>query len=156
MTLTLSGGLPVTSLWAGPGTPSDTRYMTTEELFEIYQNRSWIWSEGAGYFPTKERKFSAYSGSGAKAAFAEGRWFLTWMGKACFNANWHGADYDVEKLTCFGHRTDGKVIYQRKEPIGDWYVFKSRNGGHGDAIAKLLLGDYVSAGLNRNRATLGK
>ena len=133
-----------------------TRYMTTDELFEIYHNRSWIWSDGAGYFPNKERKFTAYSGSGSNAAFAEGRWFLTWMGKACFRAIWHGADYDAQKLTCFGHRTDGKIIYQRTEPNGEWYVFKSKRAGNTYEIAKFLLGDYVSAVLNRNRTTLGK
>jgi Protein of unknown function (DUF995) len=133
-----------------------TRYMTTDELFEIYHNRSWIWSDGAGYFPNKERKFTAYSGSGSKAAFAEGKWFLTWMGKACFRATWHGTDYDTQKLTCFGHRTDGNIIYQRTEPNGEWYVFKGNRAGNTDEIAKFLLGDYVSAGLNRNRTTLGK
>ncbi len=154
--LSLVGGVLGATAGESRATESGTRYLTTEELFKIYHNRSWIWSDGAGYFPNKERKFSAYSGAGEKASYAEGKWFLTWMGKACFRAVWHGAGYQTPKLTCFGHRTDGGVIFQRTEPDGEWYVFKNRTVMNGDEITKFLLGDYVSDGLNRNKTALGR
>ncbi|WP_348631675.1 DUF995 domain-containing protein [Mesorhizobium sp. M7A.F.Ca.CA.002.09.1.1] len=46
-------------------------------------------------------------------------------------------------MTCFEHRQAGKVIYQRKAPDGDWYVFK-----------RLKHGDYVTRKQNRIKARL--
>lgn len=135
--------------------PAGTRYMTTEELWQMYNNRSWIWKDGAGYFPNAKRRFTAYSGSGKAGSYAEGVWFVTWMGKACFRATWHGADYAVPKLTCFSHRTDGKRIHQKRLPDGEWYVFRNSPPRNGDEFGKFLLGDYVSKGSARNRRAAG-
>lgn len=136
--------------------PPGTRFMTTEELWRIFHNRSWIWSDGAGYFPNSKRRFFAYAKAGRKAAYAQGSWFVTWQGKACFRAGWVGVDYDKQELTCFAHRTDGRAIYQKRLPAGDWYVFRSDPPLSGDEVTKLLLGDYVRSGLTRNRHVIDR
>ena len=84
------------------------RDMTTEELYRIYANKTWLWSDGAAIFKVKKREFNAYTEQNDSKAYAEGNWFPTWHGKLCFKARWIASDYDVEKLSCFGHRTDNQ------------------------------------------------
>ena len=33
------------------------RQLTTEELYGLYANRSWMWKDGAGYFQARKRIF---------------------------------------------------------------------------------------------------
>ena len=136
-----------------------TRLMTTNELWQMYHNRTWFWSDGAGYFANTGRKFSAYVKSDWDAGIAEGRWFVTAKGNACFRAKWVGVGWQESSQTCFRHRTNGGVIFQRRLPDGKWYVFKHSPVRKGDEFTKLLLGDFVSERKNRNRKsieTLGK
>lgn len=139
-----------------PGDSTAGDYLTIDELWHMYHNRSWVWSDGAGYFLNTERVFMAYTGSGADAAYAEGTWFLGEQGKLCFRATWVGGDDADEELSCFSHWKDGDVIYQRPLPDGDWYVFKSDPVKSSDEIRKLLPGDYVSQGFERNKLTISR
>jgi hypothetical protein len=131
--------------------------MSVYELYVMYQNKSWLWESGAGYFANKERRFLAWSGSQASPTYAEGRWFIPeGGGKVCFKAVWYYREGSKSKKSCFSHRKNGAAILQRREPDGDWYVFRSPASTAADAFSKLKHGDYVTAKLERRRAALGK
>ncbi|AZN98272.1 DUF995 domain-containing protein [Mesorhizobium sp. M9A.F.Ca.ET.002.03.1.2] len=138
-----------TSIAAESGTP-----LTTEELFRLYSNRSWIWKNGAGYFSAKQRRFIAATGRGSAGSLGVGRWFLTDSGKLCFWAEWYAKSGVSPALTCFRHRKKGGVVFQRKEPDGEWYAFKNAPTRANDEYRKLRAGDYVSAKYNRIQAKL--
>lgn len=135
--------------------PENTRYLSEQELFKMYVNRSWIWSDGAGYYRNKQRKFTAYSNENGAASIATGMWFLPWKGKVCFRARWQGPDYNVKKTSCFGHRMSGDgTIWQRREPDGKWYVFRNNPRMSGDEFNKLIFGDHVAKGYLRNETAI--
>lgn len=144
--------------FAAGSTPADkasaAAAMTTEELYRLYQGRSWIWKDGAGYFRNSKREFTAFSGQNGSSNYGQGRWFLTSRGRVCFRADWVSAKDASEALTCFEHRSDGRRIYQRRAPDGDWYVFKHSPMRASDEARKLKPGDYVSKGLARAKRTL--
>lgn len=139
-----------------PEDAKETRLLTTDELYRIYSNRSWIWDDGAGYFQVAGRKFTAFTGSGRTGSYAEGRWFLTSEGRACFRATWFAAAGNAPALTCFEHRTDGSTISQRRLPDGEWYIFAHDPPQAGDEILKLKTGDRVAKGSARNRLALSE
>ena len=116
-----------------------------EGIYQMYQNRSWLWGRnGAGYFAVQRRQFSAWTSDKGKPGYGDGIWFIPGGGKLCFRAKWHGAGGDSNALTCFEHRQSGRVVYQRKLPDGDWYVFRSSHRNLADEFMKLKHGDYVS------------
>lgn len=125
------------------------RPLNSEELYRLYNSRSWLWKAGAGHFSVKERRFSAWSNENASPSYGIGRWFITDPGKLCFRAVWRAETGAARALTCFGHREKDGVIYQRREPNGQWYVFRSAPLRSGDEAAKLRYGDYVAGRLNR-------
>lgn len=127
----------------------DATPVTTEKLFKLYYNRSWLWSDGAGYFPAKKRQFMASTGKGRKSSYAVGSWFLTDPGKLCFKAEWHSASGAAPALTCFSHREADGTIYQRREPDGKWYVFKNTPQTVDNEYSKVRHGDYVTSRLNK-------
>ena len=137
------------SLAAKSATP-----LTTEELFQLYSNRSWIWKDGAGYFPSKQRRFISATGRGRAGSYAVGRWFLTDPGKLCFKAKWYAKDGAASAQTCFSHRKKGGLVFQKREPDGEWYVFKNRPTKAGDEYRKVRPGDYVSARFDKIQAKL--
>ncbi|TIS57088.1 DUF995 domain-containing protein [Mesorhizobium sp.] len=128
--------------------------LTTEELFRLYSNRSWLWKDGAGYFPSKQRRFTAVTGRGSAGSYGVGRWFLTDPGKLCFKATWHAKSGAAPALTCFSHRKKDGVVFQKREPDGEWYAFKNAPMKVGDEYRKLRPGDYVSANLGKIEAKL--
>nr|WP_244491152.1 DUF995 domain-containing protein [Paramesorhizobium deserti] len=138
-----------TNMDASTATP-----LTSAELYRLYHNRSWIWKDGAGYFSVKGRKFTAVSGNGKAGSYGVGTWFITQPGKLCFRADWHTKSGTAPALTCFSHRKKGNVIFQKREPDGDWYVFKHARVKNGDEYAKLRSGNYVSSRLNKIEARL--
>jgi hypothetical protein len=115
-------------------------------IYQMYQNRSWLWGrEGAGYFAVPRRQFSAWtSDKKGKLGYGDGIWFIPGGGKLCFRAKWHGAGGDSNALSCFEHRQAGRILYQRRVPDGEWYVFRSSHRNLADAFMKLKYGDYVS------------
>jgi hypothetical protein len=44
------------------------------------------------------------------------------------------------------------VIYQRRLPDGDWYVFRSSHRNRGDEFNKVKYGDYVTGKQARIKA----
>lgn len=131
---------------------SETRPLTLGELHELYGNHTWLWNDGAGYFGEGDRRrFTAFTGSGAKASYADGHWYAKDPGRACFTARWFASDGDGVATTCFEHKSDGQTIWQRRLPSGQWYVFSHIPPRPGDEVLKLKQGDLVSAGYERNK-----
>lgn len=120
----------------------NARPMTVDELFGIYENRTWLWKEGAAYFSSKERSFRAWTRNN-DGTVATGTWFPTSRGKLCFRANWKSAKGSTKVLTCFSHRIDDSAYYQRREPDGEWYVFRNLDVMRKDTFSKIVPGDYV-------------
>ncbi|MCZ4094247.1 DUF995 domain-containing protein [Sinorhizobium psoraleae] len=130
--------------------------LTHDELYRLYSQKSWIWKAGAGYFSVRQRRFTAWSKENGRPSYGVGRWFITGPGKLCFKAEWHAKDGSAPATTCFSHRRQGSLILQKREPNGEWYVFKNVPAKPDDEFAKLRRGNYVSARLNRIEAGLGK
>ena len=76
--------------------------------------------------------------------YGDGRWFLTDPGKLCFKATWIGKGGNAPALTCFSHRKNGANVYQKREPDGEWYLFKHTPVKRADEYAKVRRGDFVS------------
>ena len=103
----------------------------------------------------KSGDFSAWTGSGDKASYATGFWWVNDQGVICFDGNWRTKEGANSAITCFSHRTDGKVLYQRRDPSGAWYVFKSDPVKSGDEFERLKAGDQVEAQLETVRTEVG-
>ena len=131
-----------------------SRPLTTDELFQLYHSRSWLWKDGAGYFSPKQRRFIAATGAGSTASFGDGRWFLTDPGKLCFRATWTAKSGSAPALTCFSHRRWGANVYQKREPDGEWYLFKHSPIRKGDEYAKVRPGDHIGSRFERTKARL--
>lgn len=125
--------------------PAQARVMTALELFDLYRDKTWQWSDGAGRFQEKGRIFRAWSGKATDASWAEGRWTLTNDGQLCLRAVWHSPDGSSPNKTCFRHRLHEGTVYQKKEPSGAWYVFKHAVPDKDDEYGKLVEQDTVSA-----------
>lgn len=132
--------------------PAQARPMTAADLHALYGGKSWQWQDGAGRLDIKDRRFTAISGSGEQSMWAEGRWSVSDAGRLCFIADWHTASGTFPARTCFVHKIDGDNIYQRKEPSGEWLVFKHAKPEAGDEFNKLVRDDLVSAELAKLKA----
>lgn len=125
--------------------PASARPLSGVELYMLYHGKSWKWADGAGLFETGGRRFIAWSGTGDKAQWAEGRWIVTDIGRLCMSAEWHGSDGTFPNKTCFKTEADGETVYQRREPDGAWYVLRHPVAAEGDEYNKLTKDDLVSA-----------
>lgn len=154
VSLALAGGIALGAVEASAeqyarsqlGTP-----LTTDELFQLYQGRSWIWKDGAGHFSPRQRRFTATTGNGT--SYGEGLWFLTDPGKLCFRATWTSKDGSTPGLSCFSHRKQGANVYQKSKK-GKWYLFKHAQLKKQDEYAKVRRGDHVANRLEKAKARL--
>ncbi|MEA2783102.1 MAG: hypothetical protein QOK29_4646, partial [Rhodospirillaceae bacterium] len=124
------------------------------DLRKLYADNTWFWPDGAAFFAESGR-FRAWSGSGQKASYALGMWWVNDHGSLCFDASWHSKDGAKESTTCFTHRQSGDVLYQKREPSGAWYVFRSNPVKLEDEIKKLKSGDLVEVKVQAVQAQLG-
>ncbi|WEX74975.1 DUF995 domain-containing protein [Sinorhizobium numidicum] len=142
------GGLGATTpaeAAAGRPVAKNATALTHAEIHSLYGQKSWIWKDGAGYFSVRERRFTAWSKENGSPSYGVGRWFITGPGKLCFKADWHAKSGSAPATTCFSHRKVRGVIYQKREPDGQWYVFRNAPAQESDEFAKLRRGNYVSA-----------
>ncbi len=114
------------------------------ELYAIYADRTWTWDTGGGRFIGEGRRFVAWVNDGGKQSFAEGRWFVDDFGQMCMRATWTNNEGAARASTCFGHRKIGDTIYQRRQPNGEWYVFRHASAKPDDEFRKLVPADTVS------------
>jgi uncharacterized protein DUF995 len=134
--------------------PTDARTMTPGEIYGLYRDKSWQWKNGAGYMTDAGRRFSAWVDDENGKSWAEGRWTISKTGRLCFNATWHSTDGASPAKTCFSHRIDDGTIYQKREPDGDWYVFRHAEPRDDDEASKLVGADLVSAQIGTVKAAL--
>lgn len=127
--------------------PGGARTMTGVELYMLYSNKSWNWEHGAGRMEDEGRAFKAWSESGDSLIWATGRWIVTDDGLFCMKADWHTPTGTYPNKTCFKHRISDRTIYQKKEPSGDWYVFRHAVPKDSDEFEKLVSEDLVSSKL---------
>jgi hypothetical protein len=120
----------------------------------IYMDKTWVWQDGAGYF-AESGNFTAWSGTGEKTTYASGLWWVDDKGQLCIDARWRTMNAAKANITCFDHRRDGNVWYQKKVPSGSWYVFKSDPGKPDDESEKLKRGDLIEAKVQTIEAKLG-
>lgn len=133
------------------------RRLSIDELYKIYAGKTWVWEDGAAYFQIPKRRFISWVRSKKNGSYAEGNWFLTRKGEACFRARWHAYDgVSPPKASCFEHRTDGKRIFQRRSPAGEWSEFKRSPPKRYDGIRFLKRGDRVTRNFERNKRYLAK
>jgi|UPI0003F648AB hypothetical protein len=135
--------------------PSDARPMTALELYTLYRDKSWQWENGAGLMREADRQFSAWVRGEKWNSWAEGRWAITDTGLLCLKATWHTQEGSAPIKSCFSHRIAAGTIYQKREPDGQWYVFRHAIPQKGDEASKLVAADLVSQQRDAIQAALG-
>lgn len=118
--------------------------LSAGELYEMYRDKTWVWGSGGGRFESQGRRFVAYTDDKGKQSWAEGTWDVDDTGKMCMRATWTTSEGPGGAATCFGHQKIGNVIYQRRHPDGDWYVFRHSRARPGDEFLKLVSTDTVT------------
>ena len=114
------------------------RPLSKNEVADLFEGKSWLWSDGSGYFAPKGR-FLALAGSGSNRGTLSGDWVISQDGKLCFSGVWKAKSGSRFERTCFLHKTKDGHIYQQRLPNGEWYVFKHDPEKEGDQ--KLVAGD---------------
>ncbi|WP_331372401.1 DUF995 domain-containing protein [Sinorhizobium chiapasense] len=127
--------------------PEKARVMTGAELYMIFRDKTWKWENGAGRMEDEGRVFRAWAQSETGATWAEGRWSVTDNGQLCLKAVWHGQSATARDKTCFTHRIPDGKIYQKREPAGDWYVFRHAKPTADDEFNRLIVEDLVETKL---------
>jgi uncharacterized protein DUF995 len=127
------------------------RPLTAKELNAIYQDKTLPWDNGAGYFATAKRVFTAWYGNENKPTYAEGSWSVNDQGQLCYSALWHTVEGQGPAKTCYEHRSSDREIYARKLPEGKWYLFSHLPAQPEDEIEKLQPGDHASEGYQKNK-----
>lgn len=149
----IAGCLMILGLAAKAGAierlPKNTMPLTADEVRQLYTDKTWQWSAGAGRFIAKDRRFIAYSEEGGKPTIAEGRWLVTDRGQLCMDAVWSTQKDKAKARTCFRLVRDRGTIYQRREPKGDWFVLRSFKPRPEDEARKLVAQDTVSPNIER-------
>lgn len=135
--------------------PADGRPLTAVEIFMLIKDRSWRWSEGAGRFFDKERRFLAFTRGKDGPKYGEGRFLVTDGGRLCLISTWHEPASTSDARTCFLHKQADGIIYQRREAGGDWYAFKHTPLLETDEYAKFTKEDLVSEELAKIKAEIG-
>lgn len=121
--------------------------LSAQALEALYSGRTWKWKDGGGYFSADRHRFIAWSQKGRVWSYAQGRWYATDSGKLCLQAYWVSKTGSSSDTTCFLHREQDGVIYQKRSLGGNWYVFRNNPPRPTDEAAKLLRGDRISEGL---------
>ncbi|KAB2665504.1 DUF995 domain-containing protein [Brucella tritici] len=121
--------------------------LSAQALEALYSGRTWKWKDGGGYFSADRHRFIAWSQKGRVWSYAQGRWYATDSGKLCLQAYWVSKTGSSSDTTCFLHREQDGVIYQKRSLGGSWYVFRNNPPRSTDEAAKLLRGDRISKGL---------
>lgn len=132
-----------------------TRPMMAFEIYNLYKNKSWQWDDGAGHMTDAGRQFSAWADGEKGESWAEGRWVISETGLLCFNATWHSKQGSFPAKSCFSHRVGHGTIYQKREPDGEWYVFRHTEARENDEASKLISADLVSQKRDSIKTALG-
>ncbi|MBJ6131649.1 DUF995 domain-containing protein [Ochrobactrum sp. Q0168] len=134
----LAAGANDAATMPGDNIPAGTRVMTPFEIYVLYRDKNWQWTDGSGQMVSTDRRFTARVDGEKGKAWAEGRWMITETGRMCFKADWHTEKGKFPVKTCFSHRIGDGVVYQKREPDGVWYVFRHADGRADDEARKLI------------------
>lgn len=145
ITMPVEAGSPEPPLPASAEVP-----LSTKQLSDIYSGKTWLWPDGAAYFAPGGR-FRAWAGTGKKESFATGSWRTPGNGRLCFRAVWVSRGGAGASQSCFAHVSKSGFLFQRKEPAGEWYVFKHPTAEPEDEFRKLVPGDKAGAEVERIR-----
>jgi hypothetical protein len=141
---------PVASVAAAPTQPiaglgrSDERLLTEGELRQIYSGKTWVWSDGGGYFDSSGSFFAAVGSTPTSAFLARGRWMAGHQGELCFQALWNGQIGKNAETTCFYHKVTNGNILQKKGQDGEWYTFRNARLSPKDEFRKIVIGNRIS------------
>lgn len=125
--------------------------LTAGEVRQLYSDRTWVWSEGGGYFAPDGRFYAAVGSDAPSSYLARGKWHTGTNGEMCFQALWNGQSGKSVERTCFYHRIVQGRILQKKGDAGAWYVFRG-SSGHKDEFNKILPGDRIQSKFGEVRA----
>jgi hypothetical protein len=145
--------IPAAAVASGSEAPSAPpgKQMSASEVRKLYRGKTWMWNDGGGYFAPDGRFQAAMGSDRDTGSFVTGTWQVRRSGRLCFAGAWTVQGKRSYDTSCFAHRVVGNVIYQRKEPSGDWYVFRSEPPKPEDEIKKLIGGDQIEAKLKALR-----
>ena len=122
------------------------------EVADIYSDKTWRWEDGAGYFG-RGGEFKAWSTDDTGTpGYGTGRWTSDDAGRLCFNATWQYGSNSTQVSECFGHRRADGALYQRVEPTGEWYAFRSQPIQPDDEINRIMAGDEVTSRIEEIRS----
>lgn len=152
----LAQALSFSPAMANSTLPRSVVALSAGELESLYGDRTWKWKSGAGRFVETDHTFLAWARSKEVDSFAEGHWQASDDGRLCIIAKWTTAEGAHDNTTCFIHLRDRGTIYQRREPDGPWYIFKTFIIQPEDEYRKLIRQDSVSAKVERVKASLAR
>lgn len=142
---------PVTLATAAAGY-SDERLLTESELRQIYSGKTWVWSDGGGFFNTNGTFFAAVGSTPTSAFLARGRWMAGQHGELCFQALWNGQIGKNAETTCFYHKAANGKILQKKGQDGEWYTFKNSRLSQRDEFRKIVEGNRIGDKMSNIRS----
>jgi hypothetical protein len=123
-------------------------------LIEMFRGKTWLWPDGAAYF-SPDGRFLAWAGKEPAESVAEGTWRVTPKGRLCFRATWVSRTGKAPSESCFVHGLKSGDVLQRREPSGEWYVFKHRESTPEDEFQKLVAGNQVGSDVKKVRTAIG-
>ena len=133
------------------------RPLTQRELHRLYAGKTWLWKEGGGYFDRSGR-FHGDTNFSRKRSRVKGGWGVYRRGKVCFSGLWKLGPWKSFDSSCFLHRRVGNKIYQRRLPVGSWFLFRDLRNRKKGEYRKLARGrhegwyvKYRSRSLKRKR-----
>jgi hypothetical protein len=146
--------LPEAAPASTPRAASSEGYLSPAEIRQMYSGRTWMWSEGGGYFDPSGSFHAAVGDSATTAFLARGTWSAGAQGELCFSALWNGQIGKNDERTCFYHKAEGGKILQRKGQTGEWYAFRNAPGRASDEYNKLVQGNRIGTKMGDLRARL--
>lgn len=132
-----------------------SKKVTREFVTKLYEDKTWDWGDGAGYFGTGG-KFIAYSGDGDKASYGKGRWEVSRSGILCFYSRWYAKSGSAPASKCFQHRLFDGDIYQLASKSKNWYLFKHRQTLSSDEFSKFKDGNLIATKVAEIEAEIDK
>lgn len=145
-------GFAVQSASAADLYETRSRPLGAAELTNIYSGHTWHWEDGAGYFGTGGEYRAWSSNDAGTLGYGIGGWTAIDDGRLCLEATWNYGGETTEISECFGHRQADGTIYQRVEPAGEWYVFRSQPPRPDDEARRITPGDEVASRVEQIRS----
>lgn len=98
--------------------PDRKNKMSGQEVIQIYNGKTWIWSKGGSYWGSGGNFEAVWDG-----AVGVGKWYATSNGKLCYEAEWRRTPVEGSVLKrCWPHVRDSKGRIWKQDPQDkNWY-----------------------------------